>query len=68
MYGPFRYQGKYTSESNARFDQWLQKRDPLSAIRSFEYVNKLASDQGLKLVQDIQMPANNQMLIWRKAT
>ena len=66
VYGPFKYQGKYTSESNARFDQWLQSRDPLSAIRSFEYVDKLASDQGFKLEQDIQMPANNQILIWRK--
>jgi len=26
-YGPFNYQGQYTSQSNAEFDQWLKQRD-----------------------------------------
>ena len=36
LYGPFNYNGHYTSESNARFDQWLKERDPLSGVRDFE--------------------------------
>ena len=30
IYGAFNYDGKYTSESNERFDQWLKDRDPRS--------------------------------------
>lgn len=66
LYGPFNYQGAYTSDSNARFDQWLQQRDPLSGIRDFEAVNQLAMDAGLQLLEDVAMPANNRCLVWRK--
>lgn len=64
VYGPFNYQGEYTSESNRDFDVWLKNRDPLSAIRDFEAVDELAQDQDLKLVADVAMPANNRTLVW----
>lgn len=66
VYGPFKYQGKFTSESNADFDKWLKNRDPLSGIRDFESINQLAQDNYFELVEDRAMPANNQCLIWRK--
>lgn len=66
LYGPFNYNGEYTSESNARFDDWLKGRDAKSGIRDFEAVNKLAEAQGLILVQDEPMPANNRILAWKK--
>ena len=66
IYGPFRYRGQYTSASNAEFDRYLQARDPESGIRNFEDVNMLSSEQGLHLLADHPMPANNQMLIWHK--
>lgn len=66
VYGPFRYGGRYTSESNAQFDQWLQLRDPQSGIRDFEVLNALATELGLVFVEDITMPANNQILVWQK--
>lgn len=66
VYGPFNYDGRYTSESNARFDQWLRERDPRSAIRDFEAVDELAQGVGLKLDGDYAMPANNRCLVWRK--
>lgn len=66
VYGPFNYAGRYTSESNARFDAWLQARDPLSGIRDFETVNALAEQAGLALEGDYAMPANNRILHWRK--
>ncbi|QBQ56552.1 DUF938 domain-containing protein [Nitrosococcus wardiae] len=66
LYGPFRYGGNYTSDSNAYFDVWLKERDPESGIRNFEDVNFLAQEQGLDLLNDYSMPANNQFLIWRK--
>jgi len=65
LYGPFNYNGKYTSESNARFDVWLKKQDPLSCIKHFEEVNALAKNAGLTLVSDYEMPANNRILYWK---
>ncbi len=66
LYGPFNYNNSYTSESNARFDQWLKERDPKSGIRDFEALNKLALNSGLTLMNDYAMPANNRILCWEK--
>jgi len=66
LYGPFNHDGKFTSESNARFDQWLKNRDPLSGVRDFEELDKLAKDAGMRLDNNFEMPANNRMLCWRK--
>jgi SAM-dependent methyltransferase len=67
IYGPFNYGGRHTSESNARFDAVLQQRDPASGIRDFEAVDQLAQTNGLVLMRDFAMPANNRLLVWRKA-
>ena len=66
VYGPFKYAGEFTSESNGDFDQVLRSRGVGSGIRDFETVDTLAQNQGFKLLKDIAMPANNQCLIWRR--
>lgn len=66
LYGPFNYNGQFTSESNARFDVWLKQRDPFSGIRDFERLNHLASQFGMELVADFSMPENNRTLVWQK--
>lgn len=66
LYGPFNYDGRYTSDSNARFDQWLKTRDPLSGVRDFEAVDALARAVGMTLAHDYTMPANNRTLVWHK--
>lgn len=66
LYGPFNYGGRYTSDSNARFDQWLKARDPLSGVRDFEAVDALARAAGMTLTRDYTMPANNRTLVWHK--
>ncbi|WP_319557639.1 DUF938 domain-containing protein [Thiomicrorhabdus sp.] len=66
IYGPFNYNGHYTSDSNARFDQWLKQRDPNSGIKDFEWCNQLAQKAGLSLLNDIPMPQNNRILVWQK--
>jgi len=66
VYGPFRYRGGYTSESNAEFDRFLRRRDPSSGIRDFEALERLAAAAGLALAADHVMPANNQTLVWRR--
>jgi cyclopropane fatty-acyl-phospholipid synthase-like methyltransferase len=66
IYGPFNYDGAYTSASNAQFDQWLQQRDPQSGIRDFADVNELAETAAFALQGDYAMPANNRVLVWRR--
>ena len=66
VYGPFNYGGRYTAESNARFDGWLRSRDSASGIRDFEQVDALAREHGLELAGDIAMPADNRTLLWRR--
>ena len=65
FYGPYNYNRNFTSDSNARFDQWLKERDARSGIRDFEAVDALAQGAGLALEADHAMPANNRCLVWR---
>ena len=64
LYGPFNYHGAYTSESNARFDQWLRQHDPGSGVRDFEELQRLAQQAGMEFREDFAMPANNRILCW----
>lgn len=66
VYGPFKYSGRFTSDSNQAFDLSLRSRGVGSGIRDFEWVNRLAEQQGLYLLEDHKMPANNQCLIWSR--
>jgi len=68
LYGPFNYGGQFTSESNARFDLWLKQRDSASGVRDFEALQQLAVKAGLELTDDIEMPANNRILVWKKTS
>lgn len=63
IYGPFNYQGQYTSSTNARFDQWLKLRDSQSGIRDIADIEKLADKAGLRIKNDFEMPANNRLLV-----
>lgn len=67
LYGPFNYDGRYTSESNARFDGWLQQQDPAMGIRDVAWLDDLAAAAGLQRVEDIEMPVNNRILVWNRA-
>lgn len=68
IYGPFKYDGKFTSQSNHEFDQSLRSRGVGSAIRDFEAIRECAHDAGFEIVSDTSMPANNQLLVWRKSS
>lgn len=66
VYGPFNIDGHYTSDSNAQFDVWLKQRDPRFAIRELEAVDALAAAQGLRLIEQRPMPANNFCVVWQR--
>jgi SAM-dependent methyltransferase len=67
IYGPFRYGGRHTSESNERFDLELRARDPASGLRDQERIVELATAQGLTLLADHGLPANNRLLSFARA-
>jgi len=67
IYGPFNYNGTFTSDSNARFENWLKNQNPLSGIKNIEDILLLGSDRGIHLINDFEMPANNRLLVLQKS-
>ena len=66
VYGPFNYDGDFTSESNARFDAWLRQQDPASGLRDHTWVTERMQAAALTQIADYAMPANNRTLVFRK--
>ena len=66
VYGPFKYNQRFTSSSNADFDNTLRERSSDSAIRDFEWVCELCASENLFLETDFAMPANNRLLFFKK--
>jgi len=66
VYGPFNVDGRYSSDSNAAFDQWLKARGAHMAIRDAEAVDALAAAAGFDLIEDRAMPAHNRCRVWRR--
>ncbi|WP_017941910.1 MULTISPECIES: DUF938 domain-containing protein [unclassified Thioalkalivibrio] len=67
LYGPFAHDGAHTAESNARFDQMLRAQDPGMGVRDRADLDALATAAGLEPAAVIDLPANNQILLWRRA-
>ena len=66
LYGPFRIAGAHTSPSNETFDDGLRARDPSWGVRDLEAVVEHAAARGLVFEERVQMPANNQCLVFRR--
>ena len=66
VYGPFNYEGQFTSPSNAQFDEALRSGNPKRGIRDFEEVDALAAAAGFVLEEDRAMPANNRCIVWKR--
>lgn len=67
IYGPFNENGRYSSESNRQFDYSLRQRDSNSGIRALEDITAVAEKQHLLLINRYKMPANNEILVFRKS-
>jgi cyclopropane fatty-acyl-phospholipid synthase-like methyltransferase len=65
FYGPFSIGGEHTAPSNAAFDDSLRGRDPSWGVRDLDAIGDAAS--GLVLEERDEMPANNQILVFRRA-
>ena len=65
IYGPFMFNGRHTSDSNAAFDQSLREKAPHQGVRDVAAIDALARQSGLELVEQREMPSNNFVLLWR---
>jgi len=63
-YGPFKYGGSFTTDSNARFDDWLRRNYSAAGIRDIETIADEAELADFRCIDDIAMPANNQLLVF----
>jgi hypothetical protein len=66
-YGAYKIGGAHTAPSNETFDAWLKERDPRWGVRDLEHVVAEAEKAGFTLEERIAMPANNFVLVFRRA-
>jgi SAM-dependent methyltransferase len=66
LYGPYKVNGEHTSLSNQAFHERLKNLDTQWGIRDLTDVISEAKTQGLMHIQSIQMPANNQSIIFKR--
>jgi hypothetical protein len=67
-YGPYLVDGEPTAPSNLDFDADLRRRDPAWGLRRLADVQAEAERAGLQLRERVAMPANNQLLVWARAS
>lgn len=68
IYGPFNFNGRFTSDSNAAFDASLKAQAAHMGIRDAAAVDALAIGAGFVLADDHAMPANNRLRVWRRGS
>jgi hypothetical protein len=66
LYGPFRQNGEFNSESNAAFHTSLRTRNAEMGIRHLEQLDGFAITGGLVRRRLFAMPANNHLVVWQK--
>ena len=67
LYGAFRRDGVHNSPSNVAFDANLRRDDPAWGVRDTADLRNLADQNGLRLAELVEMPANNATLIFARA-
>ena len=66
LYGPFREQGSFSTDSNAAFHRSLTASDPAMGIRDLEALDELAATGRMQRARRYAMPANNLLVVWQK--
>lgn len=68
IYGPFKVEGGYTTESNKAFDsEILAAGVPEWGLKDVADLEKLAAPHGLRLEGRLELPANNFILLFGRA-
>ena len=66
LYGAYKQDGRFTTPSNAEFDESLRQRNPLWGVRDLEDVTALAKENSLSLSETVEMPNNNLSVVFHK--
>ena len=66
-YGPYLVAGVATSPGNLAFDADLRARDPQWGLRWLHDVVAEAAAAGLRMQEQVEMPANNRLLVFHHA-
>ena len=66
LYGPFNVDGEFTAVGNEIFDRQLRERDPAMGLRDTGDLERLGSEHQMDLTERISLPANNQLLVFRR--
>lgn len=66
-YGPYKFNGVHTSESNERFDVSLRERNPAFGVRDLTELRAVAEPVGFTCREPLPMPANNFLLVWDRS-
>jgi hypothetical protein len=68
IYGPFKVDAKYTTESNEAFDKKILAANvPEWGLKDVRDIEKAANQYGIALKQQLDLPANNFILVFGKA-
>jgi len=67
LYGPFKIDGKHTSEGNEQFEAWLKSQNTQFGIHDIADVERAALDGGFRLKARHSMPANNFVMEFTRA-
>ncbi len=66
LYGPYRFAGAFTADSNQAFDRSLRDQNPEWGVRDVDDLETAAAAHGLVLEDVVAMPANNHCLVFRR--
>ena len=67
VYGPLKVEGKFTAESNARFDAALRNANPAWGVRDTADLRAAAADDALTLARIVEMPSNNFIVLFERS-
>jgi len=67
VYGPFNYDGRFTSPSNAAFDGSLRRQNPEWGVRDTAELRTLAEKNNLRVSHTHELPSNNAILSFEQS-
>ena len=67
VYGPFKFDNQFNSPSNKTFDELLKESDSFSGLKNFQEIVSIALKFDFKFSKKYEMPANNNILVFKKS-
>jgi len=67
IYGPFKFDNQFNSPSNQTFDELLKASDSFSGLKNFEEIVNIALKFDFIFSKKYEMPANNNILVFKKS-